>query len=151
MECVRTHWGIRLREPFTKGLVHHAQNLDFGVVGGDIDGKLFTWKSRHFCGYLFVCDMHSVLWKESNSYSSLIFYNTIPRSLYGLCFIPLEAPMPQIVTPTSHLLQVRVWSSRLGWPMSQKIKLPTRASLHIGNIVTLNQYSLRATGKHYPV
>ena len=29
MECVRTHWGIRLREPFTKGLVHHAQNLDF--------------------------------------------------------------------------------------------------------------------------
>ena len=44
MECVRTHWGIRLREPFTKGLVHHAQNLDFGVVGGDIDGKLFTNK-----------------------------------------------------------------------------------------------------------
>lgn len=77
-------------------------------------GKLFTRKSRHFCGCLFVCDIHSVLRKESNSYSCLIFYTTIPRSLYGLCFIPLEAPTHQIVTPTSHLLQVRVWSSCLG-------------------------------------
>lgn len=85
-----------LREPFTKGLVHHAQNLDFWVVGGDIDGKLFTWKSRHFCGYLLAV-IFILCWKGIKLlFFSLIFYNTHPKvTLWTLLHSTLKHPCPR--------------------------------------------------------
>lgn len=78
--------------PFTKGLFIMLRTSTFRWWEVTLMGKLFTRKSRHFCGCLFVCDIHSVLWKQSNSYSSLIFYTTIPSHFMDFASFHLKHP-----------------------------------------------------------
>ena len=56
MECVRTHWEVRLERATHQGPCAPPQKLDFYLLGGGRwhwYGELFTWKSRHFCELVF--------------------------------------------------------------------------------------------------
>lgn len=134
MECVwgptgGSSWESRL----TKGLVHHAQNSTFrwweALMG------MTTWKSRHFCGYLYLWYSFCALEGIKLLFFSHLLQHHPKVTLWTLLHSTWSTHAPDSDSHLSPPAGKGVWSSRLGWPMSQKIKLPTSASLHIGTLL----------------
>ena len=151
MECVRMPLGHQAESAVLQGPCSTEPQL---LGGGRWHwwGKLFTWKSRYFCGYLLFVMFILCFGRNQTPVLLCHLLQHHPKiTLWALLHSTWSTHAPDSnlhLSPTagtSVVIMPGVAHEPEDTATNQRLR-----TLHIGNIITLNQYSLRATGKHYP-